>query len=155
MGIEIERKFLVKADKWAALEKPDGNYYRQGYMLTTPEKTIRIRLTEDKAFLTIKGISKGATRQEFEYAIPQTDATALLNGFTTNELAKIRYKIEHAGKLWEVDVFEGLNQGLIVAEIELQDEDETFELPDWIGEEVTGTEKYYNSNLSITPYTLW
>jgi adenylate cyclase len=155
MGVEIERKFLVDKEKWAAFNKPEGNYYRQGYLLGSPEKTIRVRLTKDQAFLTIKGISTGAVRQEFEYEIPQADAVELLDGFAANELAKVRYKIMYSGKLWEVDVFENLNTGLIVAEVELENENESVDIPEWIAEEVTGIEKYYNSNLSITPYSEW
>ena len=155
MGIEIERKFLVRQEIWAQLEKPDGEFYRQGYLLTDPTKTIRVRQTSEKGFLTIKGISVGASRAEFEYEIPQEEAKDLLDQFSVSELSKIRYKILFENKLWEVDEFLGENEGLMVAEIELQSEDETFSTPNWIGEEVTGEEKYYNSNLTLLPFKNW
>ena len=155
MGIEIERKFLVKQEIWAQLEKPDGEFYRQGYLLTDPTKTIRVRQTSEKGFLTIKGISVGASRAEFEYEIPHGEAKELLDQFSVSELSKIRYKILFENKLWEVDEFLGENEGLMVAEIELQSEDETFCIPDWIGQEVTGEEKYYNSNLTLLPFKNW
>ena len=155
MGIEIERKFLVKQEIWAQLEKPDGEFYRQGYLLTDPTKTIRVRQTSEKGFLTIKGISVGASRAEFEYEIPHEEAKELLDQFSVSELSKIRYKILFENKLWEVDEFLGENEGLMVAEIELQSEDEAFSTPNWFGEEVTGEEKYYNSNLTLLPFKNW
>ena len=155
MGIEIERKFLVNHVRWEELEKPLGEFYRQGYLLTDPQKTIRIRQTSDKGFLTIKGISVGAVRAEYEYEIPFDEAKELLDQFSVAELSKMRYKIPIGNHVWEVDVFSGKNLGLIVAEIELKSEDETFDLPDWIDREVTGEEKYYNSNLVLEPYNDW
>ncbi len=155
MGIEIERKFLVNHVRWEELEKPLGEFYRQGYLLTDPQKTIRIRQTSDKGFLTIKGISVGAARAEYEYEIPCDEAKELLDQFSVAELSKVRYKIPIGNHIWEVDVFSGKNLGLIVAEIELKSEDETFDLPDWIDWEVTGEEKYYNSNLVLEPYNDW
>ena len=154
MGIEIERKFLVN-EKWKKIQKPAGEFYRQGYLLTDPNKTIRVRQTAEKGFLTIKGISKGATRAEFEYEIPVIEAEELLNQFAVSELSKIRFKILFENKLWEVDEFLSENEGLIVAEIELQSEDENFTIPDWIGREVTGEEQYYNSNLTLFPFKDW
>ena len=155
MGIEIERKFLVDLEKWNNLKKPVGEFYRQGYLLTDPTKTIRVRQTSEKGFLTIKGISVGASRSEFEYEIPREEAKELLDQFSVSELVKIRYKILFEDKLWEIDEFLGDNEGLMVAEIELQSEDETFSIPDWISEEVTAEEKYYNSNLTQNPYKNW
>ena len=155
MGKEIERKYLIDHKKWQEAEKPSGQLYRQGYLLTDPQKTIRVRITETCGFLTIKGLSVGATRPEYEYEIPISDATELLDKFSISELSKIRYKILFQNKIWEVDEFLGDNSGLIVAEIELQSEDEHFERPAWIDKEVTGEEKYYNSNLTITPYKNW
>src|SRR5687767_5958315 len=146
MGKEIERKYLVDKEKWELVLKPNGQVYRQGYLLTDPTKTIRVRSTGEAGFLTIKGISIGATRQEYEYEIPLADSKELLDNFSVSELSKIRYKISFGNKLWEVDEFLGDNLGLIVAEIELSSEDETFDIPEWIGKEVTGEEKYYNSN---------
>lgn len=155
MGIEIERKFLVNKTKWQQVEKPAGEFYRQGYLLTDPNKTIRVRQTSDKGFLTIKGISVGATRAEYEYEIPVGEAKELLDQFCVAELSKIRFKISVGQHVWEVDEFLGNNTGLLVAEIELTSEDEIFTLPDWIDSEVTGDEKYYNSNLVTHPYKDW
>ena len=155
MGIEIERKFLMNPEKWEHLEKPVGEFYRQGYLSTDPTKTIRVRQTSERGFLTIKGISVGATRKEYEYEIPLEEAKELLDQFSVAELSKIRYKISIGNHVWEVDEFLGKNAGLIVAEIELSSEDEDFEIPDWIGREVTGAEKYYNSNLVTEPYENW
>ena len=155
MGQEIERKYLVDHSKWQHLDKPIGQLYRQGYLLTDPNKTIRVRQTTDKGYLTIKGLSIGATRPEYEYEIPFEEAKELLDNFSTSELSKIRYKIMLDNKTWEVDEFLGDNTGLIVAEIELISEEESFSIPKWIDKEVTGQEKYYNSNLTIEPYKNW
>lgn len=155
MGQEIERKYLVDHSKWQQLEKPAGQLYRQGYLLTDPNKTIRVRQTTDKGFLTIKGLSICATRPEYEYEIPFDEAKELLDNFSTSELSKLRYKIMLDNKVWEVDEFLGDNIGLIVAEIELISEEESFSIPKWIDKEVTGQEKYYNSNLTIEPYKNW
>ncbi|MCF6406408.1 CYTH domain-containing protein [Chitinophaga filiformis] len=155
MAKEIERKYLIDVEKWEKIEKPIGQHYRQGYLVTDPQKTIRVRLTDTKGFLTIKGISVGATRSEYEYEIPITEAKELLDNFSISELSKIRYNIVYRGMTWEVDEFLGDNAGLFVAEIELQSEDEVFELPEWVGQEVTEDDKYYNSNLTINPYKNW
>jgi adenylate cyclase len=155
MGQEIERKYLIHHHKWQQIEKPSGQLYRQGYLLTDPQKTIRVRVTETNGFLTIKGVSIGATRLEYEYEIPRQEAIALLDSFSVSELSKIRYKITHNGKVWEVDEFLGDNLGLIIAEIELTSEDEQFDLPAWVDKEVTGEEKYYNSNLTVEPFKDW
>jgi len=155
MAIEIERKFLVDLNKWKSFSKPSGDFYRQGYIVTNPEKTIRVRLTEKTAFLTIKGISEGASRAEFEYEIPTEDAQELLDSFAISNIEKRRYTLEFEHKIWEVDEFLGENEGLIVAEIELNDENEAFVKPDWIVEEVTGQKKYYNSQLSTFPFKKW
>lgn len=155
MGIEIERKFLVHQENWNDQEKPKGEFYRQGYLLTDPRKTIRVRQTYDKGFLTIKGISVGASRAEFEYEIPHEEAEELLDQFAVSELSKIRYKILFEGKIWEIDEFSGENEGLIVAEIELESEDEVFIIPTWIAQEVTAEEKYFNSNLTLNPFKNW
>jgi adenylate cyclase len=155
MGKEIERKYLVDITKWQQIDKPIGQRYRQGYLLTDPNKTIRVRQTTDRGFLTIKGLSIGATRPEYEYEIPFDEAKELLDNFSTSELSKIRYKILFDNKVWEVDEFSGDNFGLIVAEIELTSEDEKYSIPGWVDKEVTGQEKYYNSNLTIDPYKNW
>ena len=155
MGKEIERKYLVKKGEWQQIPKPAGQLYRQGYLLTNPNKTIRVRVTPTKGFLTIKGVSVGATRLEYEYEIPMDEARELLDNFSTSELSKTRYKIRFENKIWEVDEFLGANAGLIIAEIELTSEDESFDIPFWVDKEVTGDEKYYNSNLAILPYRNW
>lgn len=155
MGIEIERKFLVNKNSWQKVKKSAGELYRQGYLLTDPNKTIRVRQTFDKGFLTIKGISVGATRAEFEYEIPFDEAKELLDRFSVAELSKIRYEIFFDDKLWEVDEFLDKNEGLIIAEIELKNENEKFSLPVFIDKEVTGEQKYYNSNLTLSPYKFW
>jgi adenylate cyclase len=155
MGIEIERKFLVKKDKWAQVVKTHRSLFRQGYIVSDPLKTIRVRLTDTEAFLTIKGQTVGASRPEFEYSIPPEDAQQMLDNLCTSELSKIRYFIPHDGHTWEVDEFLGLNEGLIVAEIELDAEDARFSLPEWVDKEVTSEKKYTNSNLSVNPYKNW
>jgi adenylate cyclase len=155
MGQEIERKYLVDQIRWQHINKPIGELYRQGYLLTDPNKTIRVRQTTDKGFLTIKGLSIGATRTEYEYEIPFGEAKELLDNFSVLELLKVRYKIIFEDKVWEVDEFLGDNIGLIVAEIELLSEDESFSIPTWVDKEVTGQEKYYNSNLTMNPYKDW
>ncbi|MFT3679688.1 MAG: CYTH domain-containing protein [Ferruginibacter sp.] len=155
MGKEIERKYLVDHMKWQQAEKGRGEIYRQGYLLTDPGKTIRVRLTESAGYITIKGLSVGAVRPEYEYEIPAGDAKELLDQFAIAELSKTRYKIMFGNKTWEVDVFAGRNEGLIVAEVELESEDEAIEIPAWITKEVTGDEKYYNSNLTQHPFKNW
>ncbi|GGE61344.1 CYTH domain-containing protein [Pedobacter psychrotolerans] len=155
MGIEIERKFLLHHDAWNKLVKPVGKSLRQGYILNDPAKTIRVRIAETKAWLTIKGITLGASRLEYEYEIPLEEAKELLDNFSEGELDKIRYEIDYQGKTWEVDVFSGDNDGLIVAEIELLSEDEDFECPEWIGVEVTGDKRYYNASLTTYPFKDW
>lgn len=155
MGIEIERKFLVDNKTWNKLQRNNGQLYEQGYILDDPGKTIRIRTTPSTGFITIKGITVGASRAEYEYEIPLAEATELLNQFCTSKISKTRYKVNYAGKCWEIDEFLGDNEGLIVAEIELGDENEIFELPGWIGKEVTDDKRYYNSNLSKHPFKKW
>lgn len=155
MPIEIERKFLVHQEKWEALEKPLGNHFRQGYLLTDPQKTIRVRETSEKGFITIKGISVGASRAEYEYEIPKLEAKELLDQFAISELSKVRYEIPFESHIWEVDEFFGDNEGLVVTEIELTSENEKFNLPDWIADEVTEDDRYYNSNLTLNPFKNW
>jgi CYTH domain-containing protein len=155
MGVEIERKFLVDHAKWGKVEKPQGTYYRQGYLLNDDERTIRVRITDKQGYVTFKGESSGISRKEFEYMIPIEDGIELLNHFAKSELEKIRYRIDFAGKLWEVDEFLGKNKGLIMAEIELINELEEFEKPGWITVEVSDDERYYNSYLSVHPFSEW
>jgi len=154
MGKEIERKFLVKGDVWRSLAK--GTAYRQGYLNSIKERTIRIRTIGDKAFLTIKGLTVGATRSEYEYEIPVADCNAMLDALADKPLIeKIRYKVPFAGLTWEIDEFFGDNAGLIVAEVELTSEDQAFQKPEWIGGEVTADPRYFNSNLIKRPFTRW
>jgi CYTH domain-containing protein len=155
MKFEIERKFLVDKSKWNAVEKSESAFLQQGYLSRDPEKTIRIRVTDTEGFVTIKGRTVVATRKEFEYAIPKPDAMELLNEFCDAVISKVRYRALYKGNVWEVDEFGGDNEGLIIAEIELNSEHQEFEIPDWVGTEVTGEEKYYNSNLSLHPYKTW
>lgn len=155
MGIEIERKFLVDRKKWETVERSAGTLYRQGYLSNGDDPTIRVRVADTKAFLTLKGPTIGIARKEFEYEIPVADAIEMLDSFALSEVKKTRHRIYHDNKLWEVDEFSGANAGLILAEIELQHEDEIFTLPDWVTEEVSGDIRYFNSNLSVNPYNTW
>jgi CYTH domain-containing protein len=155
MPLEIEKKYLIKKELWKN-EKPFKSILiRQAYLLTDPQKTIRVRVTDTEGFLTIKGATAGISRQEYEYEIPVTDAQKLIDNFTTSLVEKIRHYINYDNKLWEVDEFKGDNEGLFVAEIELNSEDEKYELPSWIGEEVTSDRRYSNSNLIMSPYKSW
>lgn len=155
MSIEIEKKFLVDKEKWNALLKPESKKIRQGYITTDPAKTIRIRVKNNEAFLTIKGTTTGFSRREIECSIPVTEAEQMLLHFAESEIDKERFEIPLGERLWEVDVFHGKNEGLIVAELELEHEDETFETPGWLGKEVTEDSRYYNSYLSMHPFTQW
>jgi len=152
MGKEIERKFRVIKDTWRNVK---GTRYRQGYLNSAKERNVRVRTMEDKAYLTIKGIAIGASRMEFEYEIPLRDADELLEICEKPLIEKTRYKVQEGGFVWEVDEFLRENQGLIVAEVELESEDQEFPKPDWVGEEVTGDPRYFNSNLIKNPYTNW
>jgi CYTH domain-containing protein len=155
MNLEIERKFLVKGEFKHLAKKTEK--IKQGYISDNPEKTVRVRLKADKAFLTIKGKGNksGATRFEFEKEISLKDANELFNLCSENIIEKTRYLIPNGKFTFEVDVFEGQNIGLIIAEIELQNEDDFFEKPNWLGEELTGDIRYYNSYLSRNPFTQW
>lgn len=154
MAKEIERKFLVKGDAWRALAQ--GTHYRQGYLNSVKERTVRIRTINDKAFLTIKGPTIGVTRQEYEYEIPHADCVQMLEHLAEKPIIeKNRYKIPHEGLIWEIDEFLGVNAGLIVAEVELSDENQVFNKPEWIGEEISADPRYFNSNLVKNPYTTW
>lgn len=153
MGVEIERKFLVTGDQWRNLAS--GELYRQGY-IPTVESTVRIRVVGDRGFITIKGMSQGISRSEFEYEIPVSDAIQMLDTLCKPPLIeKYRHKIELNDLLWEVDEFLGENRGLIIAEVELQSADQAIDLPDWIGEDVSDDPRYYNSNLTKHPFATW
>ena len=154
MGKEIEKKFLIKNENFKKLTT--GVLCIQGFLSTTKERVVRVRVMGEKAYLTIKGISKGATRTEFEYEIPVSDAQLMLDELCKKPIIKkYRYKIPIGELMWEVDVFLEKNEGLIVAEVELPYENKIIEFPDWIGKEVTGDQKYYNSNLIKNPYSTW
>lgn len=152
MAIEIERKFLVQGDAWRAAP---AVFYSQGYLNGDKARTVRVRIAGDEAFLTIKGQSVGASRAEFEYAIPLADARELLAICEQPLIEKNRRKISHAGFVWEVDEFLGENLGLVVAEIELPTEETQFARPDWVGQEVTDDVRYFNSNLAKLPFSRW
>lgn len=154
MGVEIERKFLLKNDSWKGLAK--GDTIRQGYLSAEKNRLVRIRIMNQEAFVTIKSTNDGLFRNEWEYSIPYEDATEMLDKLCLRPLIeKNRYRIMHEGMLWEVDEFFGENEGLFVAEIELESVDQTFKLPDWVGEEVTQDARYYNMNLMKNPYQNW
>lgn len=154
MGVEIERKFLLQGDAWRGLGQ--AVLLRQGYLSSARERVVRVRIEGEQAMLTIKGANVGATRGEWEYAIPLADAVELLDGLCEQPLIeKHRHRIEHAGMVWEVDEFLGANAGLVVAEIELASEDQPFEKPDWVGAEVSGDARYYNANLIRHPFSQW
>ncbi len=153
MATEIERKFLVGSDEWRSLAKPTR--YRQGYLSSAKERVVRVRTIDDRGFLTIKGITEGLSRLEFEYDVPIDDAMSLLELCEKPLIEKNRCKISLDGLVWEVDEFFGDNEGLIVAEVELEDENQAFDKPSWIGEEVSGDPRYFNSNLIKNPYTTW
>jgi CYTH domain-containing protein len=154
MPREIERKFLVSNDEWRS--EAHGKRYRQGYLSTVKERTVRVRTAGDQGFLTIKGTTVGATRPEYEYKIPVVEANEILDQLCERPIIeKTRYRVAHAGLVWEVDEFEGENRGLITAEVELRNELQSVSLPQWIGEEVTGDPRYFNANLVARPFTTW
>ena len=155
MATEIEHKYLVKTELWNKVTPGKSVQIKQAYLLTDPDKTVRIRTAGEKGFVTIKGRTKGASRLEFEYEIPLADANELLNKFCTNIINKTRYYVKYENKTWEVDVFEGSNAGLIVAEIELESTDQSFKKPDWVREEVTSDFRYFNSALIENPFKNW
>jgi CYTH domain-containing protein len=152
MATEIERKFLVRGTDW---RRGTPVRYCQGYLNRDKERTVRVRIADRKAYLTIKSVTQGATRAEFEYPIPMEDARQLLKLSDGPIIEKDRYRIAHEGSQWEVDEFHGENAGLIMAEIELKSEHQPFARPAWLGEEVTHDRRYYNSNLAGHPYQSW
>jgi adenylate cyclase len=155
MAREIERKFLVLNDEWRAAAGP-GVRLRQGYLAITPQSVTRVRVHgDDKAFITVKSAEKGVSRDEYEYRIPVEDAVKMLRLCAYPVIDKTRFEVDVAGNTWEVDVFAGDNEGLIVAEIELPSEDTVFEKPSWAGREVTQEDKYFNAALAMRPYKMW
>lgn len=157
MPVEIERKFLVINDSWRE-NAEDCTRYAQAYLSREPERTVRVRIAGDKAFLTIKGRAPDDApleTPEFEYQIPKGEAEALLKLCLPGAIDKTRYRVPHGGKVFEVDVFGGENEGLTVAEVELTHSGESFAKPDWLGQEVTDDLRYKNASLSVTPYCSW
>jgi adenylate cyclase len=154
MGTEIEKKFLIVNDDWRRLGK--GEPYCQGYLNAEKGRTVRVRTINDRGILTIKGPSVGAARLEYEYDIPIEEAREMLNELCHKPLIeKTRYKVPYAGFTWEIDEFKGENEGLIFSEIELEYEGQQFEIPPWVGKEVTDDSRYYNANLINNPYSNW
>ena len=149
MSLEIERKFLVDAKKVVRLKLTGGERISQGYLSTEPNKIVRVRIKKNRGFLTIKSANIGIVRQEFEYEIPVNDAEEILKLCAPNILKKVRYKVDYAGHVWEVDIFEGKHAGLIMAEVEINSLDEYVKIPDWVGEEVSHNPRYFNSNLAL------
>ncbi|OQX60278.1 MAG: adenylate cyclase [Helicobacteraceae bacterium 4484_230] len=153
MGKEIERKFLVNLSLLNNL--PEGSEIKQGY-IPAQDVTVRIRIMDNKAYLTLKGKSKGITRSEFEYSIPINDAKAMLEELCTPPIIeKTRHKINFEDHIWELDIFKGDNGGLVMAEVELKSENETLRVPPWVTKEVSGDRRYFNANLRINPYMNW
>lgn len=153
MGREIERKYLVTA---AWVPQGEGTHFQQGYLSSQKERVVRVRIEGDRAKLTIKGVTTGVTRAEFEYDLPLEDARILLDQLCERPLIdKHRHVERHGGHTWEIDVFHGDNDGLVLAEVELASEDEAVALPPWAGPEVSGDPRYFNSNLLKTPYKSW
>ncbi|NEX22231.1 CYTH domain-containing protein [Thiorhodococcus mannitoliphagus] len=155
MPLEIERKFLVCGDGWRAGVEAQGRIL-QGYLADGPRATVRARIKGELAYLTIKGASSGISRSEFEYRIPVEDAEAMLREMAVSAvIEKVRYRVRVGTHLWDLDVFEGENLGLVMAEIELEAEDADFQLPDWAGEEVSKDPRYFNAALAKHPYSRW
>jgi adenylate cyclase len=154
MKKEIEHKFLVREGAWSPSRA--GARYLQGYLSTTPERVVRVRIAGENASLTIKGLANGLVRDEFEYSIPLQDAERLLRDLCPHPLIeKTRYRETVRSHIWEVDVFHGVNEGLVVAELEVADEGESFAKPPWIDREVSGDVRYSNTNLSLRPFKSW
>ena len=154
MGVEIERKFLLAGDGWRKLGEPV--LLRQGYLSSNPDRTVRVRIEGATGTMTIKGRSVGATRSEWEYEIPLDEAGELLDRLCEQPvIEKHRRRIAFGAHIWEVDEFLGANQGLVVAEIELEFEEQQFDKPEWIGEEVTHDRRYFNSSLIRQPFSAW
>jgi len=154
MGKEIERKFLVHPRQWSDLGS--GLVIRQGYLCASKHSSVRVRTYGDRGYVTMKGATSGITRDEYEYEIPLNEANEImLNLCEHPPVEKTRYRIVFKGHTWEVDEFTGANSGLTVAEVELKNSGEEVELPDWIDREVSGDPRYFNSNLSIKPFSSW
>jgi CYTH domain-containing protein len=153
--LEIERKFLIAGDAWRAQCTGPGRRIAQGYLCTSPEKSVRVRLSGDDGTLTVKGSRTGITRLEFQYSIPAAHAARLLELCELPPIDKTRHIVHHAGMKWEIDVFHGENDGLLIAEVELEREDQPLEIPGWAGAEVSDDPRYYNSSLARHPFKSW
>ena len=155
MALEIERKFLVKEESWR--DKVESQVHiMQGYLANNVNATVRVRVKGDAAYLTIKGATTGISRTEYEYPIPVEDAQAMLRELALfPAIEKTRYNVRSGKHLWELDLFAGENEGLVMAEVELASEDEAFEMPEWAGEEVSSDPRYYNASLAQRPYKSW
>jgi len=151
--VEIERKFLINDELWKPKEK--GTIIKQGYLSVDPERVVRVRIAGEKAYLTVKGKPIGITRTELEYEIPKNEAEVLMKMCLDFPVEKIRYKEKIGNLIWEIDVFEGANKGLFMAEVELTDENQEFDMPEWIGGEVSLESRYYNAWLSRNPFSKW
>jgi adenylate cyclase len=154
MASEIEHKYLVRQDAW----KPStsGVLYRQGYLSSVKDRVVRVRIAGDQAYLTVKGLTTGVTRLEFEYPIPVADATIMLDRLCERPLIeKTRYREDYQGHRWEIDEFHGDNSGLVIAEIEVASASERFAVPPWAAAEVSDDPRYFNSNLGLSPYKNW
>jgi adenylate cyclase len=155
VALEIERKFIVINDLWNK-SVISQKVIKQGYIATTSKATVRVRLAGDQAYINIKGSTVGIRRREYEYPIPVEEAQELLEHMVTGTVIdKVRYKVRCGDHHWDLDLFQGPNQGLVVAEIELEHEDEQFEMPEWAGEEVSGDTRYYNASLVKYPFCDW
>jgi adenylate cyclase len=155
MGIEIERKFLIDFSAFDKCDFDDSIEIRQGYIHNSKEKVVRVRVQNDKCYLTIKGKNNGASRPEFEYEIPKEDAEIMLDTMCINIIEKTRHIFSNFGDTWEIDEFHGDNEGLVVAEVEIPSEDYELQIPKWVTKEVTEEVKYYNNNIAINSYKDW
>jgi len=155
MAIEIEHKYLVEKDKWRSVKPAKSVHIRQGYLQSEANHTRRIRTAGKQGYITVKGLTKGSSRPEFEYEIPYADALEMLNLFCISVIEKTRHYVSVADNTWEVDEFEGDNTGLIIAEIELLNEDQYYVLPPWAGLNVTDDFRYANVNLAANPFGTW
>lgn len=154
MPVEIERKFLVSGNTWK--QSAEGILFRQGYLSTDKQRTVRVRIAGTQGFMTVKGLTVGISRAEFEYPIPIEDARTMLDSLCLAPLIeKWRYTVIDHGVQWEIDEFLGENAGLVIAEVELERDDQQVALPGWVGQEVSGDPRYFNANLIAHPYRTW
>jgi CYTH domain-containing protein len=153
MGMEIERRFLVNGEAWR--QQGEALAYVQGYLSVDPERTVRVRIVDQQAWLTLKARVSDASRHEFEYEIPKTEAQTILDVMCSQAISKNRTRVAFAGNIWEVDEFFGANTGLVLAEIELPSENAPFEMPEWLGKEVTADGRFTNAYLADHPYPTW